>query len=413
MPRKEPLKVWLYDKHVATLTTKGHPGEVTCTYTPEALEIWPANTPLLSCSLLVGRRPIPATPFFRGLLPEGTNLQTLAARAKLPTYDTFRLLARYGRDVAGALVIGTEPPGSRDESVEPYDSETLSAEVSALPGRPLGVYDDSELSIAGLQGKLLLVALPDGEWGRPIHGKPSTHILKVEDPRFPGMARMEVASLILARQLGLTTIDATATTFGQTSCLIVSRFDREVDLDGTFKTRIHQEDACQALGRNADADDGHGKYERSGGPKLSEIAQLLDLYSSDAEAELIKLVEIATFNIAIGNADAHGKNIAFLHHANGAIQLAPLYDTVPTILYPSLRTTSAMSISNKQDLNSITIQDIVDEASSWPLAASVAKQAAEGSLNKLASAIEHTEIPDELATVVQNRCNTLLNPPHL
>ncbi|MEK7291886.1 MAG: HipA domain-containing protein, partial [Actinomycetota bacterium] len=319
MPRNEPLQVWLYDRHVATLTTKGRPGEVTCTYTAETLETWPANTPLLSCSLPVGGRPMPARPFFRGLLPEGANLQALAARAKLPTYDTFGMLARYGRDVAGALVIGTQPPGARDETVEPYDDETLEAEVSALPEQPLGVHDDSELSIAGLQGKLLLVALADGSWGRPIHGRPSTHILKVENLRFPGMAMMEVACLHLAREIGLTTIDAAAIVVGDTPCLVVSRFDRVVNPDGTVERRIHQEDMCQALGRDSEADRGGGKYERSGGPKLAEIAELLDRYSHDAVPELIKLVEMVTFNTVIGNADAHGKNVALLHDPDGTV----------------------------------------------------------------------------------------------
>jgi serine/threonine-protein kinase HipA len=202
-------------------------------------------------------------------------------------------------------------------------------------------------------------------------------------------------------------------TIGQTPCLVVSRFDRVVNLDGTVKYRIHQEDACQALGRDSDADGGRGKYERSGGPKLAEIAQLLDRYSRDAERELIKLVEIATFNTAIGNADAHGKNVALLHNPDGTIQLAPLYDTVPTILYPSLKTSSAMSISNKQNLNSITVQDIVDEARHWPLSANIARQAAVDMLNRLDNAIDDVEIPDELATVVQDRCKALLKPSPL
>jgi serine/threonine-protein kinase HipA len=194
---------------------------------------------------------------------------------------------------------------------------------------------------------------------------------------------------------------------------VVSRFDRVVNLDGTVKYRIHQEDACQALGRNSDADEGRGKYERSGGPKLAEIAQLLDRYSRDAERELIKLVEIATFNTAIGNADAHGKNVALLHNPDGTIQLAPLYDTVPTILYPSLKTSSAMSISQKQDLHTINVQDIVDEAGRWPMSANTARQAAVNLLNRLDNAIDDVEIPDELATVVQDRCKALLKPSPL
>ncbi|MGH9000233.1 MAG: HipA domain-containing protein, partial [Acidimicrobiia bacterium] len=113
--------------------------------------------------------------------------------------------------------------------MEPYTAAGLEAEVSDLPDHPLGVHDDSELSLVGIQDKLLLVDLGDGRWGRPVHGRPSTHILKVEDRRYPGMAEMEAACLRLAHQIGLTTIDPIVETLAGIPSLIVHRFDRRVD----------------------------------------------------------------------------------------------------------------------------------------------------------------------------------------
>jgi len=59
----------------------------------------------------------------------------------------------------------------------------VAAAVDALPDTPLGVLDDSELSLAGMQDKLPLVRTDAGcGWGRPVGGYPSTHILKVDPP---------------------------------------------------------------------------------------------------------------------------------------------------------------------------------------------------------------------------------------
>lgn len=105
--------------------------------------------------------------------------------------------------------------------------------MGGLEDRPLAIYDDSELSLAGLQHKLLLVATEDG-WGRPVGGRPSTHILKLEDRRYPGMVTLEAACLRLARAIDLTTVDVSVERFSELDCLIVSRFDRAVDGDDPY-----------------------------------------------------------------------------------------------------------------------------------------------------------------------------------
>lgn len=230
-----------------------------------------AEHPLLSCSLPLSSRPYQARVFFTGLLPEGQHRQAMAAEARVPSYDAFGLLGRYGKDVAGAAVIAHDNPGDRPGDVVAYDRDGLEAEVASRPERPLGLHDDSELSIAGLQDKLVLVDLAGGRWGRPVHGRPSTHILKVEDRRYAGMAEMEGACLRLARAAGLTAVEVQLDASAGVACAIVSRFDRRVDADGGV-TRLHQEDACRALGRDPDASRGRGKYERAGGPALGEVA---------------------------------------------------------------------------------------------------------------------------------------------
>jgi serine/threonine-protein kinase HipA len=404
MARRDPLGVWLYGTRVAELTST-RPGAVRCTYTAEALDRWPLNTPLLSCSLPLSTRTRQAGAYCSGLLPEGQHRQAMADAAGVPTFDTFGMLARFGRDVAGAAVIGASSPEERPGHVEPYAHDELAGEVAALPDHPLGLHEDSELSIAGIQDKLLLVDLGDGRWGRPVHGRASTHILKVEDRRFPGMAEMEAACLHLAAAAGLTTVAATTTILGNLPCMIVSRFDRRWGPDGDVE-RVHQEDACQALGRDPDANQRRGKYEAAGGPALIEIAQLLDQFAADPMAELVQLVRVATFTVLIGNADAHGKNVSLLHPSPEQVTLAPLYDTVPTVLWPSLRTDAAMSVAGVTAIDAIRLDDVVAEARRWTLADAVARDAAADTAATVAAACADPSVPDRLAELVTSRCAT-------
>lgn len=129
--------------------------------------------------------------------------------------------------------------------------------------------------------------------------------------------------------------------------------------DGTVE-RAHQEDLCQATGREPTA-----KYERTGGPTLREAAELLDAHARDPLAELDRLVAHVTFAVIVGNANAQGKNTALLHHG-ADVELAPLYDQVPTVLWPNLRRDPAMSIGSRvTGINEVRADDIASEARHW------------------------------------------------
>jgi serine/threonine-protein kinase HipA len=401
------LSVWMDGVRVAELRG-GAGNSIRCAYSDEALERWPRNSPLISCSLPLGPRPLEASAFCKGLLPEGRALQTLADRARLATSDTFGLLARYGRDVAGALVISDEDLEERRFGVARYTPESLLEEVEDLEDHPLGAHDDSELSLAGLQDKLLLVQLEDGSWGRPLRGRPSTHILKVDNLRYPGLIEAEAHCLLLARAAGLSEIGIEIVTIGETRCLIVSRFDREVD--GEEVRRIHQEDLLQALGIDPDGNQRRAKYETGGGPRLKNAAELLDSYAQDPPAQLDRLVAAATFTAVIGNADAHAKNVALLHHSPHDVELAPLYDTVPTALWPKLRPMAAMAIGGQVMLADVTMSDVVREAAVWPHPKDRAEQVARETAEALIQALEENVIPPDspVAELVRNRTDAFL-----
>lgn len=272
--RPERLTVTYRDLRIAELH-EPRPLRVACQYADEALERWPLNTPLISCSLPLAEDPQDATAWVEGLLPEGEARALIAARFDVASSDAWMLLAHLGRDVAGALQIHTHDAElDRPARIEPLDEAELADAVEGLPRQPLDIRDDSELSLAGIQDKMTLVALPDGGWGRPVGGYPSTHLLKVEDRRYPGLAELEHASLRLAAHLELTTVTSHVEEIAGLPCLMVSRFDRDVDASGHVR-RVHQEDLCQATGRSPSARRGRGKYERHGGPSFVDAARLL------------------------------------------------------------------------------------------------------------------------------------------
>lgn len=405
--RVRRLGVWLEGVHVADFEQR-HWNELKLRYTDEALSLWPRNSPVISCSLPLRAGPQDAKVFGSGLLPEGHALEALASRAGVATRETFGLLERYGRDVAGALVVAAEEWTPGAGRVEPYTPEALEAAIDDLADHPLGVADDSELSLAGLQDKLLLVALPSGGWGRPVHGEPSTHILKVDDRRRPGLVAAEAAALRLAEHAGLTAIDPVLERIGDVDCLIVRRFDRRES--GGAVQRIHQEDLSQATGIDHLGPTGRGKYERFGGPGLRAAARLLDLYAADVEAQLDRLVATAAFTVAIGNADAHAKNLALLHPTGQTVELAPLYDTVPTALWPKLRPDLAMRINGRDRAATVTLDDIAAEAKTWPhspqRARAVAAETVQVLLEGLGAGIIDEGSP--VGVYVRERCQTLL-----
>jgi serine/threonine-protein kinase HipA len=393
---KQPLRCWWNDVHVADFTAT-KPWDLRCKYTDAALERWPTNTRLLSVSLPVQQRPQRATPFLRGVLPEGAHLQRLAQDAGIAANDVRGLLARYGRDVAGALTFidGDEPPDPARWDVAPYTEDTLAREVLGLE-EGLGVRDDSELSLAGLWNKFVLVDLGDGTWGRPVHGHPSTHILKVDVRGYDGLVDLEGQCLALAQELGLTNVEPLVTEIGGRLCLIVRRYDRT----GTGEQigRIHQEDACQALAVDSEDHRRRGKYEEHGGPSLEAISRRLLAHARDPDAELERLVRMVTFTHLIGNADAHGKNVSYLHDMDGHITLAPLYDTVPTAIWPNLRATAAMSVNGRWSFDEIGLDDIATEAHRWRLnrdsALVAAAQTVEASLALVPEVIRDLELAD-------------------
>lgn len=345
------LDVRLHGRHAGVLRRKDN-GNLQFRYDPGYID---GDGPPLSLNLPVRVEAFShrdCLAFFGNLLPEEDVRAQVALATGISANNDYRLLERFGGDVAGAVTLtptdaaGDEVP--QPDRLEPLPAARLDEILSALPERPLAVDADGEvrLSLAGAQSKLPVVeteagfALPHGS------GHPTTHILKPEPSRFPGLVANEFFCMRLAAEAGLpaATVERAQTRSGLLY-LIVARYDR--DLTHEPIRRLHQEDLCQALGRLHVE-----KYQQEGGPSVPEAMRLIDDSSGVPARDRQQLWLALVFNVLIGNCDAHGKNYSLLYDSP-APSLAPLYDLVCTAAYPELTQRLAMSVDGAAQLGEV------------------------------------------------------------
>ena len=86
---------------------------------------------------------------------------------------------------------------------------------------------------------------------------------------------------------------------------------------------------------------------------------------------LLRLLEWTVFNLILGNADAHAKNLSLLHGDDGTIDLAPAYDLVPSGLIAGLDRALAMRIGAARTIDEVTTGDWTALARSIGISASL------------------------------------------
>ncbi len=294
--------------------------------------------------------------WFAELLPEGDQYDYMLAQGGLARGDTLSFLARYGRDVAGALQLWDidDPSEPRDPALR----AVTDAEVRQLLEDPIGsplanASRQGKSSLAGVQPKVVLARTPDG-WAQVLGGYPSTHILK---PQLVGRNRTviydEEYGSRIARSLGLAAFDTTITEFDGLPTLVIERYDR---VDGH---RVHQEDLSQALGASRSQ-----KYQQFGGVvNLKRIAANVREFVSDQDVRL--LARMVILAVALGNLDMHAKNLGLLHAADGSVVLAPAYDVVPHAHVAGNDGMLALSVNGKYRHAEVTRDDLNAEFVTW------------------------------------------------
>lgn len=377
------LDAWLYGTLVAKVSSQRTRAELT--FTAEALERWGLNSAVLSGLLPLSRTsppPARATAWLAGLLPEGRARTRLAADAGVDPDDPVGFLSVYGRDTAGALVLVPE-----GQDPEPPGTLTLvtDAQIAQLlrEARSRGAVDQLT-SVAGVETKIVLTRTPDG-WASPVGRPPSTHIVKLGRPTDSAAADLidtEAAALDLARHCGLTTVTATITSFAGERAIVVERYDRIRNADGTV-SRIHQEDGAQVLG--LDTRDPERKFQWGRAlPSLRSVARVL---VAMGVSRPVGLLALTTFNLAIGNTDAHAKNISVVHHPDGSTRLAPAYDVAMHRHHPQAGNRFAMDVNGESDMTRISADDLIAEGRAWGLGVRDATRTVRDTLERLDDAM--------------------------
>jgi serine/threonine-protein kinase HipA len=282
-----------------------------------------------------------ARPFFAGLLPEQDRRDQVARAIGVSGRNDFALLDALGGECAGAVTF--THPGERpieqatDLDYRVLGDEELAAIIDRLPGRPLLAGEEGiRLSLAGAQDKLPVLVV-DGRIALPLHGAPSSHILKPAIRRIEDSVHNEGFCLALAKATGFKVVQAEIRSVEKRPYLLVERYDRIRGPDNRPR-RVHQEDFCQALGVAPEY-----KYQNEGGPSVVDCFALVRKATRPAALYLPQFLDGVLFNTLIGNNDAHAKNYSLVY-GDGGTTLAPLYDVLCTAAYPELTPKMAMKI---------------------------------------------------------------------
>ena len=410
------LVAWLYDTPVAVLI-RGPEFRIRLEWRPQGIQRWGLGSPALSVGLPIGApagpRDLRGLDFFENMLPEGPALERMAALAGVRPVDTYGILAAFGHDCAGAIMVlpdGDRPGGNGRSGYSPMTPGDLQRVISALDVAPLGAAPERGFrpSLAGYQRKALLGRAGDGTWQRPYGDAPSTWILKPDGPH--PMAANEATCLRLAAACGLPVPETELLDVAGLPVLAVKRYDRQDAPAGDIPVRVHQEDGCQATATPPGL-----KYEEQGGPALHDLAEVIRNFGDPRD--VTSLLRRTTFNLAVGNADTHAKNFSILHEPGiPAISLAPLYDVLSTIALELTDTAGqpmqadthlAQRVGGQADIRKVTAADLIDEAASWGIRPHAASAVVTETLDQVLAAIPATPGDARALTVIREQAERI------
>lgn len=408
------LDAWLYGVHVAVVRPAGA-GRAVVEYTEQARQRWGVGSSVVAVQMPLSAKPpasVVATMWLRGLLPEGRARTRLAERVGADPEDVLAFLAHYGRDTAGALVL--VPQGDDPDQPDRPLVDLTDGQIARLLGQAeqAGAADQFS-SLAGLETKIVLTRTATG-WSMPTPRAPSTHIVKLSRPagsRTADLIDTEVAALALARYAGVGDVEAHLQTFDGARTIVVRRYDR-IPESGTVR-RLHQEDTAQMLGLNTD--DPIRKFQY--GARLPSLAAIAVRLTSIG-VPLERLLALTTFNVAIGNVDAHAKNISVLHLPDGRHRLAPAYDVAMHLHQGTGEERFAMDVSGVRNLNTLGAAQLIAEAVSWKVSRRRALAVVADTVERLGEGLRsidrgaHPGVSDDAWRVVDARVATLRDELH-
>lgn len=302
--------------------------------------------------------------FLWNLLPDSEAvLERWGQRFQVSPRNPMALLEHVGMDTAGAVQLSVQDAPTLDAAgaLDPISTAEIAAHIRLLRDDPeawlIAGHGDGYFSLAGAQSKFALAQSGDG-WAVPTGRAASTHIFK---PGIRGLDRGDLnehLSLSAAGRLGLEVAGSAIERFEEETVIVVERYDRTVDADGTVR-RIHQEDMAQATGIHPSV-----KYQNQGGPGFQRVTQIIRSARGRDRGSANRFFEAVLFNWAALGTDAHAKNYSLLHDADAGPRLAPLYDITTALPYPDINNRKAklaMSMGNHYLQHEIEPRHLFDE----------------------------------------------------
>ena len=259
--------------------------------------------------------------FLWGLFPDSEYvIREWARELQVTTTHPYDLTVGIGHDFAGAVYFGN--PSKIESELQPLSQRKLVElidELASDPARTRANFTQGRFSLAGAQTKTALRKIGK-KWYLPTGLEPTTHILKPMLKTHPDdYAYNEHYCQTLAARIGLQSAKSQIEQIGEHTVFISTRYDRFALPNGKF-IRLHQEDACQALGVHPSQ-----KYESDGGPGIPAIMKLF-LSAKDGQTTRGRFIDSVLFNYLTMGTDAHAKNYSLIYGRNGDFTLAPLYD---------------------------------------------------------------------------------------
>lgn len=316
--------VFLHDRRIGSILQRGDVARFIFTEgywddpDRDVLGLWFEDDPRRSPSAAL-RLP----PWFSNLLPEGPLREWIARDQGVAADRELQLLLRIGTDLPGAVQI---VPAEASETFDPGLLEDLEAMKVGRAQRT-----QWKFSLAGVGLKFSLLKQNE-RLTMPASGALGDWIVKLPDARYRDVPANEYATMSLARAVGieipeidlvhrdeLTALPDEVWPGVEEYAFAVARFDR-----GPDGQRIHIEDLAQVRGFYDTA-----KYTGS----FDTVGALL--YRNRDRPALREFIRRLTFNLLVGNGDAHLKNWSLIYLDRRIPTLSPAYDLVSTGPYAS------------------------------------------------------------------------------
>lgn len=256
-------------------------------------------------------------PFFQVNLPEGFLLSVLKEHlGPLLGARSLDLLAVVGQNMIGRVQVAageTVTPAATLLELEPLLHGTESPRIFMDLLR--------RHAISGVSGVVPKFLTPETQ---ALFRKGSLaterHIVKSSAAELPFMALNEHLCMEVARRTGFAAAATRVSDDGQV--LLVERFD----IDSDTGARLGFEDCCSLLGLSTD-DKYNSTWER-----VARLTRQMVPPGGHRQA-LEQLAMTLLLSYALGNADCHTKNLAFMYAGAEDVRVAPIYDMLTTLAY--------------------------------------------------------------------------------